>query len=370
MIPTIWLFQVVQLPVTLPCMRREDYRMSKEEAVGLLERAPVVHVASTLPDGEPVLRTVHGVVVDGAIAFHGAPAGEKAECVGRPAVISAEEIVAPLPSYVIDKERACPATTLYLGVQVHGVLEEVRDPEAKARVLRKLMARFQPEGGYRPIDPADPMYRRAVEGLLVVRVPLERVDGKGKLAQNRRPEERGRILELLWKRGLPGDPRAIELIRDICPDTPLPAVLRGPPGVTLHCHLERCDAEDAAALLEGTYWNEGVSPAALERAHCNASAWVGARDAQWRLIGSARAMTDGAKWGWIYDVIVAPEHRRKGLGRALVALLLDHPALRGALRIKLATRDAQALYAGFGFRDVRELPPRPYASTEMALVRG
>src|SRR5438309_653515 len=115
-------------------MRREGhFRMSREDAVALLERGPVVRLASTTPAGEPVLRTVHGVIADGAIAFHGAPAGEKLECVGRAAVLAAEEIVAEIPSYFIDPERACPATTLYLSAQVHGAIEEVADAEAKAR---------------------------------------------------------------------------------------------------------------------------------------------------------------------------------------------------------------------------------------------
>src|SRR5687767_12838252 len=110
---------------SLPRMRRELYRMGRDEAVALLRRAPVVRVASTLEDGTPVLRTVHGVVVDGAVCFHGSPAGEKAEVVGRPAVIAAEEVIAQIPSWFIDPERACPATTYYRSVQVHGVLEAV-----------------------------------------------------------------------------------------------------------------------------------------------------------------------------------------------------------------------------------------------------
>src|SRR5438552_12352166 len=120
-------------------MRREIYRMSRDEAVALLERAPVVRLATALEDGTPVLRTVHGVVVGGAVAFHGAPSGEKAEALGRPAVVCAEELVAQVPSYWVDAERACPATTYYQSVQVHGLLEEVVDPEAKARVLSALM---------------------------------------------------------------------------------------------------------------------------------------------------------------------------------------------------------------------------------------
>ncbi|MCK6551229.1 pyridoxamine 5'-phosphate oxidase family protein, partial [Myxococcota bacterium] len=75
-------------------MRHEHYRMSEAEAVRLLSAVPVVHVAAVSPEGRPLLRTVHGVVFDGALYFHGAPKGEKSEMAGWPAVVSAEEVVA------------------------------------------------------------------------------------------------------------------------------------------------------------------------------------------------------------------------------------------------------------------------------------
>jgi hypothetical protein len=44
--------------------------------------------------------------------------------------------------------------------------------------------------------------------------------------------------------------------------------------------------------------------------------------------------------------------------------------VRDATQVLLATRDAQSLYARFGFRDRREVPPsRSYVSTEMVLRR-
>lgn len=49
--------------------------------------------------------------------------------------------------------------------------------------------------------------------------------------------------------------------------------------------------------------------------------------------------------------MVAPAWRGRGLGKALIRLLLDHPAVRGARRVLLGTRDAQAFYRGFGFAE-------------------
>ncbi len=341
--------------------------MDRQGAVAVLERAPVVHVASTTPDGAPVLRTVHSVVVDGAVAFHGAPAGEKTETIGREAVISAEEIIAEIPSYFVDPERACPATTYYVSAQVHGRLEEVEDPAAKARVLRGLMEQFQPEGGHVPIDEAHPLYKNAVRGIMVVRMPLTHLDGKAKLGQNRKPEELTKILELLWKRGRPGDPRAIDLVRQVNPAVSTPDFLQAPQGAQLLCALGHERTEEALALLDGTYWNESISRDMVARALLSASAWVGAQDSSGDLVAMARAVSD-SKTAWIYDVVVRPDWRQKGLGKAIMRLLLDHPMVRDARKVRLATRDAQGLYERFGFRDIGDVPAA-VPNTEMVLVR-
>ncbi|BDG09135.1 hypothetical protein AMPC_22480 [Anaeromyxobacter paludicola] len=191
--------------------------MPLDRALALLRRAPLVHLASTTADGAPVLRALDAAVLDDAIAFHGSPAGEKTGCVGRPAVVSAEELVAHLPSYFSDPERACPATTLYRSVQVHGTLRAVEDPARKAAALEALMRRWQPEGGYRPIDPTTPMYRQAVAGVLVLEVRFEAVDGKEKLLQNRRPEELRAIVARLRERQAPGDAAAVAAIVEANP---------------------------------------------------------------------------------------------------------------------------------------------------------
>jgi nitroimidazol reductase NimA-like FMN-containing flavoprotein (pyridoxamine 5'-phosphate oxidase superfamily) len=96
----------------------------------------------------------------------------------------------------------------YRSVAIHGALEELVDPPRKAAALAALMTALQPDGGYRPITADDPMYRAAVRGLLVAGLRLDRIEGKAKLAQNRRPEEIPALLDKLWDRGQPGDPRA------------------------------------------------------------------------------------------------------------------------------------------------------------------
>jgi nitroimidazol reductase NimA-like FMN-containing flavoprotein (pyridoxamine 5'-phosphate oxidase superfamily)/GNAT superfamily N-acetyltransferase len=328
------------------------FRMSDADALALLRRAPFHRLAAVNEEGRPILRAVHAVLIDGALWFHGAPAGEKLEALGREAVL--QVVVAEIPSYFLDPERACPATTLYRSVQAHGRLEAVDDPDAKARALQAIMERYQPEGGHVPITADDPRYRSAVRGLLIVRLPIAQLDGKAKLAQNRRPEEIAILLDKMWRRGAPGDARAVEIVARANPEAPRPRFLTPPaPGLRLVTAPELDDrlADEAGAMLAPLYWNEGrFSEADIARAHrAPGVAWVACVDETGALAATARAITDGAKHAWIYDVCVAEPLRGRGIGRAVVALLLDHPLVRRARYLHLGTRDRQRFYAALGF---------------------
>ena len=346
---------------------QRDEAAETEVGWALLRRAPVVQVA-TVQEGRVLLRTLHGVVWGGALCFHGGQRGEKRALLGARAVASAEEIVARIPSWMLEPERACPATTFFRSVQVEGPVEEVTDLDEKAAILQALMERFQPEGLHRPITAPDPMYTRSVAGTRVLRLRPEALTVRSKLGQGKPPAVRQKILRGLWQRGAPGDLAAIGVIQAAAPETPplfaLPDGLRADvapdPEQTL---------PDILPMLAEAYWNVGVSGDRLAEAHRHSTAWVVLREADsGRAIATARAISDRAKWSWIYDVCVAPDRRGQGVGRALLEILRDHPMVRDTAMV-LRTRDAQGFYAGLGFRDVADLPPRPYPVVQMMRVR-
>lgn len=335
-------------------MRRAVYRGTRERGRKLLEEAPFVHLAGLSDGGEPVLRTLDAAILDDALVFHGSPLGEKTAIVGRRVVAQAEKLVAHVPSYFTDPKRACPATTLYESVQVHGTLEEVTAQADKARALEALMTKLQPEGGYVPLSGDDPLYAKALESLLVIRLRLDEMDVKTKLAQNRSPGERAKILEGLWRRGHEGDAEAIERIQRASPPAPPLSFLVGPEGTTIAvAMLEDSERHEVAALLRGQYWLEDVSDDVVSEAYRRSPAVVCARSAAGELVGAARGISDG-RVGWIYDVIVHPRLRRKKLGAALIRTLLDHPGIRSSKKIRLRTLDAEGFYATLGFRSLGE----------------
>jgi predicted N-acetyltransferase YhbS len=52
------------------------------------------------------------------------------------------------------------------------------------------------------------------------------------------------------------------------------------------------------------------------------------------------------------DVFVIPEFRGRGISKALMRSVLEHPDLQNLRVFLLATRDAHNLYAQFGFRSL------------------
>ena len=67
-----------------------------------------------------------------------------------------------------------------------------------------------------------------------------------------------------------------------------------------------------------------------------------------------------------------PAERLRGaqVGSALMRVLLDHPALRGAAHVRLSTKDAMTFYRRLGFSNLEDAPRYPWTSTEMIKSRA
>ena len=77
----------------------------------------------------------------------------------------------------------------------------------------------------------------------------------------------------------------------------------------------------------------------------------------------ARAVSDG-RAAWIYDVVVRSDLQKTGAGTAVMKLLLDHPAVRGCMYVRLSTRDAMEFYRRLGFLPTSEVK-RPWPIVDM-----
>ena len=113
-------------------------------------------------------------------------------------------------------------------------------------------------------------------------------------------------------------------------------------------------------LSTEAYWSRGIPEATVARALAN-SLCFGAYLHGVGQVGFARVVTDQATFGYLADVFVLPEHRGRGYAKQLVAAVMAEPRLQGLRRVMLATADAHALYAGFGFH----APARPEVLMEI-----
>jgi ribosomal protein S18 acetylase RimI-like enzyme len=68
-----------------------------------------------------------------------------------------------------------------------------------------------------------------------------------------------------------------------------------------------------------------------------------------RLVGFARATSDGIYRATIWDVVIDDRYQRLGLGRKLVEHVLSHPVMIRVERIYLTTTHQQGFYERMGF---------------------
>ena len=132
-------------------------------------------------------------------------------------VFEVDEPLGVIPSYWVHAEYGGSATAYHRTVIFECTATVIDDPAAVAAQQQRLMARYQPEGGFRAIDPDDPLYRGALRQLAAVRLTVERVRTKFKLGQNRSPETRRKVIQFLRERRRPNDARAAEALESTLP---------------------------------------------------------------------------------------------------------------------------------------------------------
>ncbi|WP_434742547.1 GNAT family N-acetyltransferase [Micromonospora sp. SH-82] len=105
-------------------------------------------------------------------------------------------------------------------------------------------------------------------------------------------------------------------------------------------------------LATDAYWAVGRDRETVRRAFAGSIPFGVYRPGDHRQVAVARAVTDGAVFGYLCDVYVDRAERGRGLGTWLAGAVRDHLADLGVRRLLLATLDAQGVYAKLGFGPV------------------
>lgn len=126
---------------------------------------------------------------------------------------------------------------------------------------------------------------------------------------------------------------------------------------------DRLDVDAIHAYLTRSYWSPGIPRDTVERAARHSLCFGVYEKTSAAQVGFTRVVTDYATFAYLCDVYVLEAHRGHGLAKRMMREVMAHPALTGARRIMLATRDAHGLYRQSGFADVG------HTATLMEIVR-
>lgn len=123
-----------------------------------------------------------------------------------------------------------------------------------------------------------------------------------------------------------------------------------PAEVTLEDRLPT--PQEHRRLAEAVGWSHAFDWPSQPASLAGSTLGVVAVDADGEAVGMARVVGDGVKYFMVQDVVVLPDRQGRGIGRALLARVLDLIAERApapAFVTLFATAEGSALYRAAGF---------------------
>jgi GNAT superfamily N-acetyltransferase len=101
-------------------------------------------------------------------------------------------------------------------------------------------------------------------------------------------------------------------------------------------------------LSKQSYWAENRERAIVEKS-IEHSLCFGVYAVNGEQARFARVVTDFAVYAYIMDLFIIGQYRGQGLGKLLMAEIINNPDLQLVKRWTLGTKDAHGLYKQFGF---------------------
>lgn len=166
-----------------------------------LNQEHVGRVSSIDENGYPQIIPMNFVFLNDSVYMHSHIKGEKIDNINRNNKVGFEvdRELEFLPSYFEDPKNASLADTLYISIVIKGRASLVADKEEKTLALNGLMEKYQPEGGYDPIQ----SNMKVLAGVAVIKVIPDTLYGKYKIGQHMRTENRIDLAEKILKRNSP-----------------------------------------------------------------------------------------------------------------------------------------------------------------------
>jgi nitroimidazol reductase NimA-like FMN-containing flavoprotein (pyridoxamine 5'-phosphate oxidase superfamily) len=190
----IILFKKNELLQLVGILQIKSYDKVKE----FLHQEHVGRISTIDADGYPQIIPMNFVFLNDAVYMHSHPRGEKIENLKRNGKVGFEvdRELEFLPSYFEDPKNASLADTLYISIVMKGIASLVEDKKEKTLALNGLMKKYQPEGGYDPINPD----MRVLDGVAVIKIVPAILHGKYKIGQHISPIDRLDLAQKILKK--------------------------------------------------------------------------------------------------------------------------------------------------------------------------
>ena len=171
-----------------------SYQKIKE----FLNEEHVGRIATIDENGYPQIIPMNFVFLNDAVYMHSHVRGEKIDNIMRNDKVGfeADRELEFLPSYFEDPKNASLADTLYVSIVIKGRGSLVTDKDEKTLALNGLMEKYQPEGGYDPIQ----SNMRVLDGVAVIKVIPEILHGKYKIGQHMNSMDRMDLAQKILKK--------------------------------------------------------------------------------------------------------------------------------------------------------------------------
>jgi GNAT superfamily N-acetyltransferase len=117
---------------------------------------------------------------------------------------------------------------------------------------------------------------------------------------------------------------------------------------TISTDPARLDLDVIHGYIDRSYWAAGRPRDLMARAlrhSLNFGVYHGETQ-----VGLGRVITDYTTYAYLCDVFILEEHQGQALGKWLIEVITQYPALATVGRFMLATRDAHGLYTQYGFQ--------------------
>ena len=174
---------------------------SYDKVKDFLNQEHVGRISTIDEDGFPQIIPMNFVFLNDAVYMHSHPRGEKIDNLKRngKAGFEVDKELEFLPSYFEDPKDASLADTLYISVVMKGIASLVTDKKEKTLALNGLMKKYQPEGGYNPLNHE----MRVLDAVAVIKIIPKSLHGKYKIGQNLTPDDRLDLAQKIFKRNSP-----------------------------------------------------------------------------------------------------------------------------------------------------------------------